>query len=411
MKTENLLLPAFAIILTVVVSGCTVPPAAFAAKDDSMATSEGVATVVNANNNFAIDLYNKLSSSTDNVFFSPYSISSALAMTYEGAKGQTAEEMENVLYLPADENVLRSSYARLYNEINAPSNDYKLSTANALWAQNSYPFQQAYLNNVENYYGGKITNLDFMDVEGSRQTINKWVEDNTNKKIKDLIPQGALSTDTRFVLTNAIYFKGTWLYQFKSADTQKMDFHTSSGIVQADMMFMNHDQERIFNYTETDDLQMLELPYDGGKVSMLVVLPKEGKDLSGINLTVQNLEEWKSMSVNKQVIIYLPKFTFETKYFMKDTLSAMGMPTLFAPDADLSGMAEGLFVSQVIHQAFIDVNEEGTEAAAATAVIGVTAISPMEIPIFRADRPFVFLIQQKETGDILFMGIVNNPIA
>jgi serpin B len=396
--------------------------------DDSQATAEGVKQVVDANNQFAFDMYKELDNGK-NVFFSPYSISTALAMTYEGAKGQTAEEIADVFYFP-EKDILRYNSAKIYNEINKKDKAYKLHTANALWAEKTYPFLDDYLSTVEKYYGGKTTNLDFINhAEASRKTINSWVEEKTNNKIKDLIPRGVINSLTRLVLTNAVYFKGTWEWEFDKSDTRESDFKiTPANIVKTPMMYMDPDKAR-FNYASLEKLQILELPYKGEKISMLILLPKQGEDydfekkeiitydytLEDIELSSEKLDEYKSsMKETKMDAVYLPKFKFETKYMITDTLSGMGMPTAFKTDgsADFSGMdsTRDLFISDVIHQAFVEVNEEGTEAAAATAVVvGLTSIAPSNI--FRADHPFIFLIQEKETGNILFMGKVVDPAA
>jgi len=371
--------------------------------------------VVNANNQLAFELYSQFNeeSKDSNIFFSPYSISIALTMTYEGAKGQTAEEMQSVLHIPEDANVRRPNFARIFNEINKKEKKYKLSTANALWAQKDYSFLKEYTNNVEKYYGGKLTNLDFTrESEKSRQIINKWVEDQTNNKIKDLIPQGVLNAYTRLVLTNAIYFKGTWVKQFDEKDTKEEDFRIdSSNTVKVPMMRLIGDGVK-FNYVETDEIQILEMPYHGEDLSMLIILPK-GNNFANIekSITLEKLSEWKNMLNEQRVDIFIPRFKFKTKYFMAKALSDMGMPTAFGSTADFSGMdgTRDLFIQNVIHQAFVEVNEEGTEAAAATGVVmGITSVGP-RIPIFRADHPFIFIIQERETGNILFLGRVSDP--
>jgi len=382
--------------------------------DNSGATSEGVNAVVNANNQFAFDLYSRFKgeSKAQNIFFSPYSIMVALTMTYEGAREKTAEEMQSVLHIPDDANVRRPNFAKIINEMNKKDKKYKLSTANALWPQKDYKFLEEYTNTIERYYGGKVTNLDFIgESEKSRKTINTWIEDHTNNKIKDLIPQGALNACTELVLTNAIYFKGTWVKQFDKKETQDEDFRTSSGqTVKVPMMRSTGDDAK-FNYAETDKIQILEMDYEGEDLSMLILLPKGDKlgDLEE-TITPEKLSGWRKMLNEQRVDIYIPQFKFETKYFMVETLTEMGMPTAFNSGANFSGMdgTTSLFIQNVIHQAFVEVNEEGTEAAAATAVI-VGIESVQIIPVFRADHPFIFTIQQKDTGNLLFLGRVSEP--
>ena len=384
------------------------PPAA----DNTGSTEQGIQAVVNANNQFAFDLYSELDKNEDgNMFYSPYSISAALAMTYEGAKGQTADEMKSVFHFP-EENILRPNFAAIYDDINKENKEYELKTGNALWVQKDYPFLEEYIDGVENYYGGKATMLDFVkEAEKSRQTINSFIEGQTKDKIKDLIPTGYLDETTRLVLTNAIYFKGIWEWEFDKTDTREQDFKTTStNIIKTPIMSMNPEDAK-FNYAQTEDLQILELPYKGNKISMLILLPTENLDLIESSLTVEKLNGYKSqMEETKLDSISLPKFEFDSKYFMKNTLVSLGMPKAFSNDADFSGMTgkKDLYISNVIHQAYVGVDEEGTEAAAATAVVmELTAMLPMNV--FRADHPFIFIIQEKDTGNILFLGRVVDP--
>jgi serpin B len=404
------------ILTLIVISGCKTAPIKV---DDSGATEQGINELVNANNQFAFDLYSELKDENGNVFFSPYSISSAIAMTYEGARGQTADEMKNVFHFPSNIAEMRASFAKLYNNLNKKDKQYQLNTANALWAQKDYPFLNNYLSTIESYYGGKTTNLDFIsETEKSRNIINSWVEDQTNNRIKDLIPAGVLSPMTKLVLTNAIYFKGKWALQFDKSNTKDEDFNTDSGTKVKVPMMQLTGKDAEFNYAELENMQILEMPYKGKELSMLILLPKGDLESAEKFLTAENLNLVKQSLLNQRVDIYLPRFKFDTKYFMADTLSQMGMPTAFSAEkADFSGMVskenlagQNLFISQVIHQAFVEVNEEGTEAAAATAVIMETmSAAPQEPKVFRADHPFIFLIQEKATGNILFLGRVVNP--
>jgi len=393
--------------------------------NDAGSTSEGIQEVVNANNKFAFDLYHELSKKEEgNIFYSPYSISSALAITYEGAKGKTAQEIKQVFHFP-ENTILRPNFAAIYNKINEKNKAYELRTGNALWVQKDYPLLEDYKNRVEEYYGGKAAEVDFVkETEKSRKTINSFIEEQTNKKIKELIPKGILGRDTVLVITNAIYFKGIWEWEFDKKDTREMDFKiTPENVVKVQMMYMKPDKAR-FNYADLDKLQILELPYKGDQISMLILLPKQGTEynyetgekitynytLDDIELTAEKLEKWKSqMKETKLDAIYLPKFEFKTKYFMKKTLSDMGMPTAFSPGADFSGMNGfgGIWIDEVIHQAYIDVNEEGTEAAAATAVIMIKSAAIEKT--FKADHPFIFIILDKRANEILFLGRVVNP--
>ncbi|MEM3411915.1 MAG: serpin family protein [archaeon] len=384
--------------------------------NDTGATKQGIQEVVNANNKFAFDLYSKSSKSPKyedkNIFYSPHSIFAALTITYEGARGQTAQEMKSVLYLPENA-VLRPNFAAIYNSINEGSKDYELRTGNALWVQHDFPLLKEYTSVVEEYYGGKATNLDFVkEPEKSRQTINSFIEEQTNGKIKDLIPPEFINKLTRLVITNAIYFKGTWVWEFDPKNTHEEDFKiTQNNIVKVPMMCM-YPKDEEFNYADLEELQILELPYKGEKISMLILLPKN-KSLSDFesSLTLQKLEEYyKQMQKTKLEYICLPKFEFETKYFLNEILEDLGMKTAFTNFTDFSGMTSnrGLYISTVIHQAYIKVDEKGTEAAGATAVvIAITAHMPEKV--FKADHPFIFVIQQKDTGNILFIGRVVDP--
>lgn len=374
--------------------------------------------VVTANNRLNIDLYTASKSEEGNLFFSPYSILSALAMTYEGARGTTAEEMRTVLHLPTDMAAARSEFGIINSQLNVANKPYAVSVANALWAQENFAFKREYLSLVEQIYGGAAVNLDFVTkLEVSRLTINGWVEAQTNDKIKDLIPPGMLDESTRLVLTNAIYFKGAWTKAFNAEDTTEQRFQLSPAEHKLVQMMQRTDEEAVFNYGEDAAAQLLELPYSGDDLSMVVILPKG--ELASVEsmLTSDQLDRWRRSLTEQRVKVFLPRFKFETKYMMKEVLSALGMPTAFSDAADFTGMEdevdEDVKIGEVIHQAFVEVNEEGTEAAAATAVVMLKSTSiggPEEkIPTFRADHPFIFIIQQKASGNILFMGRVVDP--
>ena len=379
--------------------------------DDTGYTEENVNHAVNANNRFAIELYKNLPTE-GNTFFSPYSITSAMVIAYEGAREDTATEIQTVFDY-AEENKRRPAFANIYNQLNAPDKGYKLHTANALWLQQDYLFFEKYVTTIEKYYGGSAQNLDFAgETEQSRLTINDWVESKTNNKIKDLFAPGTIMPLTRLVITNAVYFKADWVKQFKKSSTHDEPFYiTPESKVTVDMMSRTKENE--FNYAETEELQILEMNYKGEETSMVVLLPKEHniKDIED-QLSVEQLDLWLADLEERKIPVYFPKFTFTTKYTLNDYLKAMGMEKAFDPaQSDFSGMTnyKELYISLVIHQAYIDVYEEGTEAAAATGIAMVGTSMPMNE--FRANRPFMFFIMHKPTGMILFMGKVVDPSA
>lgn len=377
---------------------------------DTYATEESVDSLSDAINQFAFSLYSQLSrESEDNLFISPYSIFVALAMTYEGAKGQTAQEMYDILGVPQNNETMLCSFGRIYNLLNQKK-EYTLNTANALWTQNDYTFLDEYLEFINNYYMGKATDVDFGDAEQAARIINEWVEKNTGGKIKDLISSGDIDPLTKLILTNAIYFKGTWKYQFNPDDTNNADFEITPGSTVSIPMMSLSESDYDFKYYETEEMQMLELPYKGDKLSMIIILPTENDIVSFENsFTYENFLAWKEQCAETSVQIGLPKFTMETEYNLKESFIDMGMTTPFSMDADFSGMNgnQDLFIEKIKHKAYIKVNEEGTEAAAATSV-HMTLKSAPGIS-FYADHPFLYLIHHTETDTILFMGKVMNP--
>jgi len=370
-------------------------------------------TVVAGNTAFAFDLYPQLQAE-GNLFFSPYSISSALAMTYAGARENTATQMSQVLHFAPDQTQFHPAFGDLQASINATQakGDIALNVANSLWLQNSYPFRESFLELLQRYYQAEPKLVDFItDYEILHEPINAWVEEQTNDKIQELIQPGILNDLTRLVLVNAIYFNGDWAVPFEVSATRNAPFLvTPDETIEVPMM----SQTSFFNYMENDTLQMLELPYKGDEVSMIVLLPRDG--LATLENSLEQLDDWLGDLQKQKIELHLPRFKMTTQFELSDTLKGMGMLDAFDPDtADLSGMAElppgvKLVIDKVIHKAFVEVNEIGTEAAAATAVIvaEITSLGP-PIPLFRADHPFLFLIRHNPTGSILFLGRVDNP--
>ncbi|UCC97649.1 MAG: serpin family protein [Phycisphaerales bacterium] len=399
----------------------------FAAENAEERTEAAKPSIVEANNRFALELYVRLRSQGGNLFFSPYSVSTALAMTHAGARGRTASQMAQVLHFPTEANdtsevapvVLdRRQFASAFGEIIKDLNNrgqkggYTLTVANALWGQKEYGFLREFLELIDSSYGGRLNEVDFIGAaEASRKTINAWVEKQTKEKIRNLIPRGLLDSMTRLVLTNAIYFKGNWARQFKEDQTEDAAFILADGR-KIETAMMNQTAE--FGYMETETLQGLELPYVDRELSMIILLPRESDGLGELEeaLNQENLSQWLTRLYRREVVVSVPKFKATSQFSLASVLASMGMKDAFTSEADFSGIngRRDLFISAVIHKAYVDVNEEGTEAAAATGVtMKLTSIGPSRTPVFRADHPFLFLIRDNRSGSILFIGRVANP--
>ena len=386
-----------------------------------VATQAGLATLVDGNSAFTFDLYQALRETGGNLFYSPYSISLALAMTYAGARGETEEQMANTLHFDLPQNQLHSAFNSLDLELGrrgqgAKGKDgegFRLHIVNAIWGQKDYEFLSEFLDLLAENYGAGLRILDFMKaLEQSRITINNWVSDQTESRIEDLIPQGVLNPATVLVLTNAIYFNAAWQYPFEENMTNNGPFYLLDGNnITVPMMR----QTEGFGYAEDDDYQAVELPYDGRELSMVILLPQAGQfEAFEDKLDSQLVADIIETLEYRQVALTMPKFTYEAKFMMKELLSEMGMRDAFLPGiADFSGINGGrsLFIDEVIHQAFVEVDEAGTEAAAATAVIVELTAAPTEPKEVTIDHPFVFLIRDIETGAILFVGRVVDPSA
>jgi serpin B len=376
-------------------------------------------TAASEMNFFAADLYGQVRQRPGNLFFSPESIATALAMTLAGARGDTATEMASVLRFTLPPDRLHAALGDLLRERNAPHDGYRLAEADALWGQTGYPLRGDFLALLKNDYGAALTPLDFKtDAEAARQTINRWVAGKTEDKIVDLIAPGILTADTRLVLTNAIYFKAGWAVPFLASATSDEEFRVSAArTIKTPSMH----QTGGFYYLDGGLFQALELPYRGGELSMVVFLPKEQDGLPNFEQAPLDrlLPEWlDGLRPYPRIVVTLPKFTVRTTVSLKPVLQAMGMKRAFdGVAADFSGMTGGkdFSLSAVLHQAFVETDENGTEAAAATAVVvapTTSARQPSEPPppiIFRADHPFMFLIRDNRSGIILFMGRVADP--
>jgi len=382
-----------------------------------VSTSEQ-ALLVEGNSAFAFELYRALKGEEGNLFYSPYSISLALAMTYAGARGETAEQMAATLQFLLEQERLHPAFNWLDAELasrgeGAAGKDgegFRLNIVNAIWGQKDYEFLSDFLDVLAENYGAGLRILDFItETEASRLAINQWVSDQTEGRIEDLIPQGAIDALTRLVLTNAIYFNAAWENPFNEDMTADGPFYLlDGGQVIVPMM----KQTEAFGYTEGEGYQAVELLYDGCELSMVVLLPEAGNfEAFEEELQAQQVDAIINDLQDTQVTLTMPRFEFDSEFGLKDTLAGMGMPIAFSSSADFSGMTGNreLSISDVLHKAFVAVDEAGTEAAAATAVImKLTEVPepPVEVTI---DRPFIFLIRDIDTGAILFVGRVMNP--
>jgi len=382
------------------------------------AGTASLSELVKGNNAFALALYEVLRAEEGNLFFSPYSISAALAMTYAGARGETEAQMAKTLRFALPQADLHASFRALAAELakrgeGAKASDgkgFRLNIVNALWGQEGYSFLQSYLDLLSAYYGAGMERVDYSQPDKARALINDWVSKQTEERIQDLIPEGGVNELTRLVLTNAIYFNAAWATQFDVVDTAELPFTRRDGS-QVSVPMMS--QTESFNYTTGNGYLAVELPYDGREMSMVIILPEQARlDVYDRPLSAETLEKLLAGLAPQQVALTMPKFEFDAAFSLREALSAMGMPVAFSADADLTGMAaeRELFISDVFHKAFVKVDENGTEAAAATAVVvGLTAFNPVEPIEVKVDRPFIFLIRDVKTGSILFLGRVVDP--
>ena len=381
-----------------------------------------IGSVGDASEAFAVDLYLALAEGDGNVVFSPYSAAVALAMARAGAVGQTADEMDAVLHaeiagdLNAGFNAIDQALATVPGEyvIGLPEDEpvvLELSTANQLWGQEGFAFRSEFLDVLAADYGAGMRLVDYVrETEGARQTINGWVSDQTGERIPELLPEGVLNVDTRLVLTNAIYLNAPWQYPFMEGATENGRFTTLRGDeVVVSMMRLNED----LAYASGDGYESVALPYAGDQLSMLVVVPDEGSFDFVEGRIGDVVGEIDGSTSHPQVRLEFPRFEFRTQAALKSILAELGMPTAFTEAADFSGMTDEatLLIQDVIHEAFISVDEEGTEAAAATAVVMAATSMPLEQVELAVDRPFLFLIRHDATGAVLFMGRVADPSA
>jgi len=365
------------------------------------------AAVVSGNNQFAFDLYTTLAGQKDgNLFFSPYSVSTALAMTYAGARGNTATEMADVLHFSLPQSDLHPAFAEVIGDLNASYRQgYQLDTANRLWGQQGYGFLPGFLDVTRDCYGAELAQVDFIgETELARQTINQWVQDQTQQKIQNLIPQGVLDSLTRLVLTNAVYFKSDWKYKFDPNRTHEASFWTTPDeSITVPMM----EQAIELKYADLPTSKVLEMPYTNEELSMLIFLPNEPDGLADLEswLTEETFSQSIDQMASDELFLAMPKFGMTQDFELSSVLASMGMPEAFnCGAADFSGMdgTRSLFISSVVHKGYVNLDEEGTEAAAATEIETSVGIHP----VFIANHPFLFFIRDNRTQSVLFMGRV-----
>ena len=382
--------------------GCFTPPRPPIPEADLKAVTQG-------NNTFAIELYQKWASQTDadkNIGISPYSISSALAMTYIGARGDTATQMAKVLHFNPDQDAFHPMFAGFVDHLmkHDATSQRQLASANAIWVERTMPVQEPFQALMKNLYGtGTLRQVDFIHQgEAVRQEINGWVGERTQKMIPEVLPTGSLDASTRMALVNAFYFRDFWKHQFSPEATQSADFHISPNkSVKVSMMF----QENVFRYASGNNYEMVELPYVGDRFTMTIVLPKAHDQLEAVEKALPELNEWMARLRLRELRLFVPRFTLEGQTTLSDTLSAMGLPM----DGDYSGITPGVSISEIHHAAKIKVDEEGTTAAAATAVQAKSEGPPPTAPTIRCDHPFLVILRDTSSGSILFMGRVTQP--
>jgi serpin B len=376
-------------------------------------------SIADSNNHFAFKLYNEVKSEKpeQNLFFSPFSISTALAMTYAGARGETEKQMSQTLCFSLEQNTFHDDFSKLIEDIEKDTtNGTQLAIANSLWAQKNYKFLDTFFSLVKAHYDAILKNVDFTNYserEKARKELNSWVEQKTNDKIKELVKEKDIDDATRLILVNAIYFKDVWENPFEASETKEKPFYFNDNDTIHTLMMQ---KTEAINYYSNSDMQVVEIPYKDDKLSMLVFLPNYYDGIGAMEKSLNNglYSQVLSSLKRERVELSLPKFKTSFNIYLEKTLAVMGMPIAFSGNADFSGMTgrKDLEISKVIHQAFINVDESGTEAAAATAVImGMMAMRSDNNNkiIFNANHPFIFLIKDNATGSILFMGKIMNP--
>jgi serpin B len=380
------------------------------------APAENTGPLVAGNTAFAFDLYRALGQEPANLFFSPYNISAAMIVAASGAAGETEDQMQKALRLPGPAASQMAAWGAIERQIDGISRKdvMSLDTASSLWVDPSVHLLAGFLDPLKQDLGSAIQQADFQTApDAARQSINKWVAEQTRDKIQNLLAPGTITPDTRMVIASAIYFFGRWAEPFSASATEEGAFTGASGAT-FKAMYMNQKEDHL--YFENGDLQAVELSYLGGRLGMMVILPRKTDGLNNVErgLNAETLSGWVGNMARREVLLRIPKFKLETQYSLASALGGMGMTDAFSSKADFSRIngKRDLFISAVVHKAFIDVTEEGTEAAAATAVMVASKAMPMpkeEPVVFTADHPFAFLIRDRNTGSVLFLGRLVQP--
>ncbi len=377
-------------------------------------TLEGIKNIEEANNQFAFKVYSEIvKEDQKNVFFSPYSVSVIFSMLYEGAEEETAEEIQNVFGFTSEDDVRRPAMAGIYNRLNFKDREYTLELANSLWVEEQYEVLPDFVNVIERFYVGEVRNIDFINnPEESRTEINEWVAVKTNEIIKELFLPDSITSATKLVVTNAIYFKGDWVIGFDSSNTEEQNFYiTDEEWTEVPMMKGRDD----FFYYEDENIQVLELEYKGGDLSMIVALPKD-KDIKSLEERIDRVEfiKWMEEKEKQTVEVFFPKFEINTRYDIKNYLDSLGIKKAFTEEANFLEINKesNLFISDIVHNVFISVDEIGTELAAVTGVVSMESenVDSEKVSIFKADHPFMLFIQEKDSNNIIFMGRIINPL-
>ena len=420
--------PAVTKLTTPVLPTATAGEEVLSGKDRAVSAvgAAGLAELVRGNNAFAFDLYRALRGREGNLFYSPFSISQALAMTSAGAKGETLRQMAETLHHRVPQSSLHPAFNALDrtlasrgqqpggtpNDAGEAGQYFRLNIANAIWGQDGYHFLPDFLDLLAEHYGAGMMAVDFVGApDESRVRINDWVAEETQGKVKDLLPPGVIGSSTRLVLTNAIYFNASWLWQFNPRNTEMRPFHLEGGGT-VTVPMMTETTKEFYGYARGDGYQAVDVPYSWGEMSMTILLPDEGQ--------LREFEASLDSELFHQIIagieidyvtLTMPLLEFESEFSLGNTLVGMGMPDAFGEGADFSGMtgSSDLWISEVVHKAFVSVDEEGTEAAAATGVVMLASGLAKEPIAVMVDRPFIFLIRDTGTGTVLFLGRVSNP--